>query len=389
MRIFYAAAPTPNSALLDSRLWHANLYLALRDLGHELVPFRYDLTRHLRNVDPSDPRQAAFIATHRPKLEAALLDQVRRAHRQRPLDIFFSYFANACARPEVIREIGGYGICTVNWYCNASYQFHLVQDIAAAYHYCLVPEKFRIPDYRRVGANPLYCQMAANPQIYRPYDLPREFEVTFVGQKYGDRPRYIRTLLDHGIAVRVWGWGWRPTPRDTWASRLRRMRDLATTLGSADGRRAAVTWLRDLRGTRPTPGPQPVNLLPPEVTGPPLSDEELVRMHSRSKISLGFSGCDVPAATGERILQVRLRDFEAPMSGAFYMVECIPELEAFYEIGREIVCYADPDDLADKAKYYLAHEAEREAIRQAGHRRARAEHTWQARFAAVFRQIGL
>ena len=45
-----------------------------------------------------------------------------------------------------------------------------------------------------MGARPLYCQEAANPDIYKPYDVPQEFDVAFVGQAYGDRPGYIRSL---------------------------------------------------------------------------------------------------------------------------------------------------------------------------------------------------
>lgn len=112
-------------------------------------------------------------------------------------------------------------------------------------------------------------------------------------------------------------------------------------------------------------------------------------MYSRSRISLGFSSCGETHRSGERVLQVRLRDFEAPMSGAFYMVEYMDELQEFFEDGKEIVCYHDKHDLAEKAKFYLSHDAERERIRWAGHRRAVGEHTWQQRFRRVFREVGL
>lgn len=65
------------------------------------------------------------------------------------------------------------------------------------------------------------------------------------------------------------------------------------------------------------------------------------------------------------------------------------ELEEFYEIGKEIVCYTGPEDLAEKIKYYLAHETERETIRKAGYDRCLRDHTWQKRFQTVFQQIGL
>ena len=390
MRIFHATQHGIG-AVSSSRLWYVNLYLPLVDLGHEVIPFEYDLEPHYRNADPASPGMRAFIEENRPRLEQALLEQVRRAHRQKPIDLFFSYFYSAFCRPEVLREIGAMGICTVNWYCNASYQFHLVEEIAPAYDYCLVPEKFRLEDYRRIGANPIYCQEAANPNVYRPYDLPREFDVTFVGQKYGDRPEYIRYLLDQGIDVRAWGPGWRPPEphyddlgwRTRWLGRARRL----TTL---EGWRAVAHRLR----SRPSSPPastqaQPSDGLPDHVIGPPLDDEELIRMYSRSKISLGFSSCGDTHCSGQRILQVHLRDFEAPMSGAFYMVEHMEELEEFFEIGQEIVCYHDKEDLADKIRYYLAHDDERERIRQAGYRRAARDHSWHQRFRQVFAQIGL
>ena len=65
------------------------------------------------------------------------------------------------------------------------------------------------------------------------------------------------------------------------------------------------------------------------------------------------------------------------------------ELEEFFEIGREIVCYRDKVDLADNIKYYLTHDEEREKIRRAGYQRAVRDHSWHKRFETAFRQIGL
>ena len=204
MQIFFASPSTTHqSQLPDSRIWHINLFLPLVDLGHDLVVFDFDYSEFNANLDATRPKQRRFIARHRPRLSEALLAQVRAAHRQRPVDLFLSYFYSANVEPEAIREISRMGIATANWYCNASYQFHLVEEIAPAYDFCLVPEKFRLEDYRRIGANPIYCQEAANPNVYRPHDLVREFDVTFVGQKYGNRPMHIRALLDSGVDARV------------------------------------------------------------------------------------------------------------------------------------------------------------------------------------------
>lgn len=349
LRIFYASARSPDAAY-ESDLWRANLYAPLVDLGHDVVEFDYDLRATFRNVCPEYPDQRAFIERNRPVLGAELLRQVQAAHREKPIDLFFSYFYSACVTPEVIRAIRALGIVTANWYCNASYQFHLVEEIAPAYDYCLVPEAFRLDDYRRVGARPIYCQEAANPSIYRPYDLPPEFDVTFVGQAYGDRPSTIQHLHEQGLDVRVWGSGW---------DRVARRRQEREGAAQPDLRYGGI-----------------------------LSDDDLVRMYSRSRINIGFSNCGDTHKTANPIKQIRLRDFEVPMSGGFYMVEYMEELEEFFRIGEEVVCYRGREDLRDRIRYYLAHENERERIRLAGMERARRDHTWHRRFETAFQAMG-
>jgi spore maturation protein CgeB len=325
-----------------------------------------------------------------------LLRQVQAAHAEKPVDLFFSYFYDACVVPEAIQEIRGLGIKTVNWYCNGSYQLHLVAEIAPAYDWCLVPEKFRLGDYVDLGARPIYCQEAANPQIYKPYPIPVEFDVTFVGQAYGERPHYIRFLLEQGIDVRVWGQGWdRVSSAEGLIERSRRLLERAYGIGRAistqNPQKTASQIVERMNGKvrAPTAEPSVGIPLPGAVVGRPLSDLDMIRMYSRTKINLGFSSVGDTHLTENRIVQVRLRDFEVPMSGGFYMVEYMEELEEFFDIGREIVCYSNEEDLAEKIRYYLAHDEERERIRRAGYERCLRDHSWQNRLNKAFQQMGL
>lgn len=371
MRIFYAASSNATTTS-QSRGWYLNFYMSLVDMGMDLVCLDYDFGPLERNADPQTPKQIAFVAKNRPRFGEELLRQVERAHRERPIDLFFSYFLSSYVEPQVIRQISSMGIQTVNWFSNASYQFHLIEEIAPTFDYCLSPEIHRLDYYRRVGANPIHCQMAANPRVYKPYPVAQDYDVTFVGQAYGDRTDHILHLLNSGIYVRVWGPGWRaPDPPRSLGKRLRRQ------LG-----RIKRTVLRQHVV-------QPVYPVPATQCGGPLSDEEMIKMYSRSKINLGFSKAGDTHLKETPIKQMRLRDFEVPMSGGFYMTEWWYELEDFLEPGKEIVCYRSKEDLVDKVKYYLAHDSEREKIRMAGYRRAVSDHTWQNRFTEVFRTIGL
>jgi spore maturation protein CgeB len=404
MRIFYASETSPN-ATFQSNIWRHNLYLPLVDLGHDVVEFQYDLRETFLYVDSQDPEQKKFIDRNRPRVTEELLRQIKAAHAVKPIELFFSYFYDACILPEALDEIRSMNIKTVNWYCNASYQLHLVSEISPHYDWCLVPEKFRLDDYVAMGAHPIYSQEGANPNIYKPYQLPQEFDVTFVGQAYGDRPAIVQYLLDQGIDIRVWGQGWRnfTTLAASGAQAvnpLRRTAQIGKRLLTAEGRKAAISRIFGaLAPSRPDPtgsdnghsnseSPRPTLLLPSHIVGGVLSDTELIQMYSRSKINVGFSTCGSTHEADERILQIRLRDFEVPMSGSFYMVEYMEDLEEFFNIGKEIVCYTDQEDLARKIKYYLEHTDERDRIRQAGYERCLRDHTWHKRFEVAFKKMG-
>ncbi len=401
MRIFYAAGASPNAYhISDSKVWKYNLFDALVDLGHEVIAFSKDVTWHFTaylDYQTSPHEQEKFLQ-YKKELQVELMREITAQHRRQKIDLFFSYFWSEMCEPETIERIKMMGIKTVNWFCNGSYQFHLIADLAPHYNWCLVPEKFRLQDYIRVGARPIYCQEAANPQVYMPYDLPLAYDVTFIGQAYGDRPAHVKYLLEQGINVRVWGDGWRrfaaenarasqPTPI------LQRAFNVGRRLLTPQGWQTGGHRLGRLESNGHAPfesaGDQPSITLPAAILGGTLSDMEMIQMYSRSKINLGFSTCGNTHQTGERIVQIRLRDFEVPMSGGFYLVEYIEELEEFFEIGKEIVCYSDPEELSDKIKYYLRHDSERETIRRAGYERCLREHTWQKRFATSFAEMGL
>ena len=142
MRVFLAAGRSPNQALTGSRIWHINLCLPLRDLGHEVIEFDYDLEPMYANADWHDAKQKRFSDAQRPALGAALLRQVTRQHERQPIDAFLSYFYSTFVSPAVIEEIASLGIVTLNWFCNASYQFDLVSGLAPHTPFRSFPRRF-------------------------------------------------------------------------------------------------------------------------------------------------------------------------------------------------------------------------------------------------------
>jgi spore maturation protein CgeB len=61
----------------------------------------------------------------------------------------------------------------------------------------------------------------------------------------------------------------------------------------------------------------------------------------------------------------------------------------YYQDGKEAAYFSDAVELADKVRYYLAHEAERAQIARQGYARTKQEHTYVHRFAEIFAKLNL
>lgn len=364
MRIFYCSLDSANNyALPGSNIWNNNLYKSLMKLSKVILP-NFNVSRQYaecfaRIKSSRTPEEAKKYYSYK------LIENIKEEEKKEHIDLFFSYYYSKCIIPEIIDEIRKLGIITVNFYCNNIHQFDLVSEIAPHYDYCMFPEKEATKKYLDIGANPIHIQMAANPDFYKPYNLKREYDATFVGQNYLFRQNYAEYLYKNGIDIHVWGPGWERALKPNNVGLVNRIK-------SKIGLNKSVLPNTNVNG--------------------PLTDDELVKNYSRSKISLNFSEVSVKDKNedfGKLKRHIRLRDFEAPMSGAFYMTGYQEELKEYYEIGKEIICYATKEDLLNKVRYYLKHQDEAETIRMAGHKRALKDHTWENRFKELFRKIGL
>ncbi len=109
-----------------------------------------------------------------------------------------------------------------------------------------------------------------------------------------------------------------------------------------------------------------------------LSFAEMGRFYSQARLVIN------EAIHGE----ANLRLFEAAAAGAMVLTEDIGvNLEGLFTPGLDLATYT-PADLADKAAYYLAHEAERGEVARRGHARVQASHSLEARAREFFGYLG-
>lgn len=76
---------------------------------------------------------------------------------------------------------------------------------------------------------------------------------------------------------------------------------------------------------------------------------------------------------------INMRVPETLSTKSFLLTNRIEYIEELYEDKKHLVFYDDLDDMVEKAKYYLSHDEEREAIAEAGYQHFLANHTIQHR----------
>ena len=84
-----------------------------------------------------------------------------------------------------------------------------------------------------------------------------------------------------------------------------------------------------------------------------------------------------------------MRIFECTGGGSFLITERFDNLGDWFDEGREIETFGDPEELMDKIRFFAAHERARETIARAGQRRCLTEHSMERRaadFDAIIRK---
>lgn len=105
--------------------------------------------------------------------------------------------------------------------------------------------------------------------------------------------------------------------------------------------------------------------------------ENAARKFAESKIVFNISMTD----------DINMRTFESMATGSFLLTNWIPTIEELFEDGKHLVLYRSLDEMVEKAKYYLTHDAEREKIAQAGYEEVIAKHKIQNRVDVILEEF--
>jgi len=187
-----------------------------------------------------------------------------------------------------------------------------------------------------------FVENAYHAALHRPLkmtDYEIDFlggDVVFVGSWEAERAASILALAAAGVAVRVWGNGWEK-------------------MGAA-----------------------PKNI---RIEYRALYGEEYVKIINSSKINLNF------LRKMNRDLQTT-RSIEIPACSAFMLSERSDEHLNLFAEGNEAEFFESDEELVRKAKYYLAHDIERQAIARSGRNRCLTSgYSNEGRLGAILDQV--
>lgn len=179
------------------------------------------------------------------------------------------------------------------------------------------------------GCPAVFWPLASDPSVFGPTgESGRNIDVLFIGNKYGIREGIIRELSMRGVNVECYGAGW---------------------------------------------------------PNGPATAEHSAALFKRARIILGVG----TVGHCEDVFTLKLRDFDAPMSGALYLTHRNTDLIEIFQEGVEIECYATAEEAARKIHHYLTHPLDLLQIAKAGHTKALSQYTWIYRLEETFSRLGL
>lgn len=114
---------------------------------------------------------------------------------------------------------------------------------------------------------------------------------------------------------------------------------------------------------------------------PSIAGNQLNLLYNRSKIVLNVSSW---SNQGRSCMNLRILD--VPATGSLLLTDYAPGIEEYLQPGSEVVVAHSPEEMLDKARYYLAHDAQREKIAQAGWERVQRMETYAQKMRRLITQ---
>ena len=330
---------------------HNNFYDALLALDggrHQITYFAFDEIMRAAGRAAMNERLIETVKTIRPDLT------------------FFCIFGDEIDKKTLAAVKNLKLTTTFNWFTDDHWRFdNFSKYWCWNFDYIGTTDSHAPANYARIGYE--HCvktQWACNTHMYTPSGKAISHDLTFVGQAHGNRPRVAAQIRQAGITVECWGSGW-PHGRIS--------QEKLIEIFSTSKINLNLTNSSDIISKKSIA----------KIFVYRRSDETY---HAYSPLAWLSN---ITSLLHKRREQIKGRNFEVPGTGGFLLTADADNLRDYYQDGKEIVIFKDTADLIEKARYYISHDAEREAIAKAGYERTLREHTYEKRFKDIFKAMKL
>jgi hypothetical protein len=270
--------------------------------------------------------------------DASLLEQVERAHGAKKIDLLIGQMWSHMYSEEVLLKVRSLGLPVINiamddrlpdlWTSKSGERMGSV-GLASGVDITLTTTPEACSWYAVENMPAIFWPLASDTDLFATeQDVTKDIDILFIGNRYGVRGDLVSYLHKHGVLVTCYGNGW---------------------------------------------------------PGGYVNAEQNISLSKRAKIILGVG----TIGHCSDLYTLKLRDFDALMTGALYITHRNPDLLELFTEGEHLECYASPEELLSKLNYYLKHPHKRIEIGKMGQSLVKANHSWDHRLNTTFFQLGL
>jgi hypothetical protein len=329
------------------------------------------------------------------QLNVQLLETAKRLKAEGRLDLIFAVIYDDVLDVETAQKLRALDVPMVNYHVDLLRQWYRILRIGKYFDRVACAQMDNWDDLRREGIRPYYMPMAANPPA--PTNQSSTESILFNGVLYLGSPwlyrrRVLADIAHQQIPLKIYGHNWQrrtPDPSQTQPYR-KNLHDLRYyLLPRLRAESCSRLWETLQNRLLPIPPAGISTEIPSECISGSYADADFAPLVQGAAVNLGFTHFLGKHGTPKERRQVRLREFEIPMLGGFYLTQNCTQLQELFQVGKHIVTWENPSDLKDKICYYLEHPTERDEIGTAARFHCLQHHTWENRFRSLLKELNL
>ncbi|HEY9851392.1 MAG TPA: glycosyltransferase [Leptolyngbyaceae cyanobacterium] len=326
------------------------------------------------------------------KLNVQLVATAKRLKEEGRLDLIFAVIYDDVLEVETAQKLRALDVPMVNYHVDLVGQWYRVLQIGKYFDFVACAQTNYWSGLRRAGIRPYYMPMATNPPLCVATPIPFD-GVLYLGSPWPYRRQVLASLAQEGINLQIYGHNWlRQTPDPANAQPLgKNLHDLRYYLWPRLREEGWADFLETIcKRLQPPIPPAGISVeLPTNCIKGSYADNDFISLVRGAAINLGFTHFRGTPNTLSESRQVRLREFEIPMAGGFYLTQDCTQLRELFRVDEQMVTWHNLGELREKIGYYLAHPNERQKIAIAGQYHCLKYHTWKHRFRDLLQELKL